>query len=222
MNDTSHDALIRDLTDNLAPVQRLHSPAWRASVWFAAVLVLGLFGAWFADLSALRERLMGSPDMWLAAVGSALTAILAAFAAFQLSVPGGSRLWALLPVPPALLWVIASGVGCLRTTLISGTHAAGITQERDCLLVIIGLSVPLSALMILMLRKAYALQPGLTALIAGLASAAAAATLLNFYHPFDATASDLGVHAAAVAVVVIANRMFGARSLATENFSQAA
>jgi hypothetical protein len=66
------------------------------------------------------------------------------------------------------------------------------------------------------------LQPGLTALIAGLASAAAAATLLNFFHPFDATASDLGIHAAAVAFVVIANRLLGARSLAAENLSHPA
>lgn len=222
MNDTSHDALIRGLTDDLAPVKRLPAPALRALVWFGAVVVLGLFGAWFADMPELKERLMGAPDMWLAVTGSTLTAILAAFAAFQLSVPGRSRLWSLLPVPPALLWITASGVGCLRTTLLPGTHAAGITQERDCLLVIVCLSLPLSALMILMLRKAYALQPGLTALIAGLASAAAAATLLNFFHPFDATASDLTVHAAAVAFVVIANRLFGARSLAAENFSRPA
>src|SRR6185312_14902606 len=205
MNDTSHDALIRGLTDDLAPVKRLPAPAWRATVWFAAVIALALFGAWFADLPELKERLMGAPDMWLAVIGSTLTALLAAFAAFQLSVPGRSRLWALLPLPPALLWIAASGVGCLRSTLIPGTHAAGITQERDCLLVIVCLSLPLSALMILMLRRAYALQPGLTALIAGLASAAAAATLLNFFHPFDAAATDLTVHVFAVAIVIGAN-----------------
>ena len=56
------------------------------------------------------------------------------------------------------------------------------------------------------------------------ASAAAAATLLNFFHPYDATASDLMVHAAAVAAVVAANRLFGARSLVpalvSEKFSR--
>ena len=220
-NDTSHDALIRGLADDLSPVTPLAAPAWRAAGWLAAVVLLGICGAWFADLPALAHRLSATPDMYLAVAGSTLTAVLAAFAAFQLSLPDRSRLWALLPLPPALVWILASGVGCLRTSLITGTHAPEMSEERDCLLVIVGLSLPLSVLLIVMLRKAYALQPGLTALIAGLASAAAAATLLNFFHPYDATASDLAVHFAAVAAVVMANRMFGARTLATDNFARA-
>jgi hypothetical protein len=221
-NDTPHDALISDLARDLAPVTPLATPAWRAFVWIAAVAALALCGAWFADLPALGRRLSATPDMWLAVAGSTLTTLLSAFAAFQLSLPDRSRLWALLPLPAALLWIAASGFGCLRIALIPGTHAAEINEERDCLLIIIGLSVPLSVLLIAMLRKAYTLQPGLTALMAGLAAAAAAATLLNFFHPYDATASDLAVHAAAVAAVVAASRLFGARSLATENIRQPA
>ncbi len=220
-NQPSHDALIRDLTDDLVPVKPLSAPAWRVLFWLAAVVALGIAGAWFADLPALERRLSAAPDMWLAVAGSTLTALLAAFAAFQLSMPDRSPWWALLPVPAALVWIVASGVGCLRTTLIADTHPIGMSEERDCLLVIVCLSLPLSVLMIVMLRKAYALNPGLTALIAGLASAAAAATLLNFFHPYDATASDLMVHAAAVAVVIAANRLFGMRSLVPEKISRA-
>ena len=44
-NPSSHDALIRDLTDDLAPVQPLPAPAWRALVWLAAVAVIGIAGA---------------------------------------------------------------------------------------------------------------------------------------------------------------------------------
>jgi hypothetical protein len=47
----------------------------------------------------------------------------------------------------------------------------------------------------------------------GLASAAAAATLLNFFHPFDAAATDLAVHAVAVVIVVAAARALGGRTL---------
>jgi hypothetical protein len=216
-NDTSHDALIRDLSGDLAPVTPLAAPVWRTLVWLVAVAILAVIGAWFADLPALGRRLSATPDMWLAVAGSTLTALLSVFAAFQLSLPDRSRLWGFLPLPAALLWIAASGVGCLRTSPITGTHAAEISEERDCLLIIIGLSFPLSALLIVMLRKAYSLQPGLTALMAGLAAAAASATLLNFFHPYDATASDLAVHAAAVAAVVAAIRLFGARSLAPEN-----
>jgi hypothetical protein len=159
--------------------------------------------------------------MWLAVLGSSLTAVLAAFASFQLSLPDRSNRWGLLPLPALLLWLGASGIGCLRSALIPGTHAAVLAEERDCLLIIIGLSLPLSVLLVSMLRKGYSQNPnsqnpGLTALSAGLAAAAAAATLLNFFHPFDATASDLTVHAAAVALVIAANRLIGNRQLTHE------
>lgn len=86
-------------------------------------------------------------------------------------------------------------------------------ETGDCLLFIIALSVPLSAALILMLRRAYSLAPGLAAAMAGLASAAAAATLLNFFHPYDAAATDLTVHLVAVGIVVLALRAVGARAL---------
>jgi hypothetical protein len=125
----------------------------------------------------------------------------------------------LLPLPAALLWIVASGVGCLRAWFVPGTHAADLSEARDCLIFIVGLSVPLSALLVMMLRRACPLWPGLTASIAGLASAAAAATLLNFFHPFDAAATDLAVHVFAVAIVIMANRAFSGRLLTT-NFSR--
>jgi hypothetical protein len=62
-----------------------------------------------------------------------------------------------------------------------------------------------------MLRRGYSLQPNLTLLVGGLACAAAAATLLNFFHPYDAAATDLTVHAFAVAIVILATRFFGGR-----------
>jgi hypothetical protein len=77
----------------------------------------------------------------------------------------------------------------------------------------ISLSVPLSAALIGMLRRAYSLAPPLTATMAGLASAAAAATLLNFFHPFDTAVGDLGVHSVAVLIVVAAARAVGSRTL---------
>jgi hypothetical protein len=134
-------------------------------------------------------------------------------AAFQLSLPDANRAWALLPLPAALLWVTASGLGCLRAWLVPGTHVAELTEARDCLMFIIAISIPLSILMFMMLRRACSLQPGLTAAIAGLATAAAAATLLNFFHPFDAAATDLVVHACAIAVVIVASWAFSGRLL---------
>ena len=174
---SANERLISDLATDLAPVRRLRPPSVRALAWLAVVVATATVLAMIADLSALGHRLSSAPDMWLSVTGSTLTAILAAIAAFQLSLPDARRTWALLPLPAALLWIVASGVGCLRTWFVPGTHAADLSEARDCLIFIVGLSVPLSALLIIMLRRACPLQPGLTALIAGLASAAAAATL---------------------------------------------
>ena len=211
--DRPHDRLIGALAANLQPVRPLWSPPLRALIWLALVVVLAAALAAFANLAAMWHRLMATPDMWLAVIGSAATAVAAAFAAFELSLPDRSRAWALLPLPAFALWLGASGLGCLRAYILPGTHVAAMGETRDCLVFIVGLSVPLSAALIFMLRRAYTLAPGLTATMAGLASAAAAATLLNFFHPYDAAATDLAVHLVAVGIVVLALRAVGARAL---------
>lgn len=212
-----HDRLIGALAVNLQPVRPLWSPLGRALIWFALVAVIAAALAMFANLPAMWHRLAATPDMWLAVIGSASTAAAAALAAFELSMPDRSRAWALLPLPAFALWLGASGLGCLRAYVLPGTHVATMGEARDCLVFIVGLSLPLSAVLIVMLRRAYSLAPTLTATMAGLASAAAAATLLNFFHPYDAAATDLTVHLAAVVVVVVALRIVGSRAL--RNFS---
>jgi hypothetical protein len=211
--DGSNDQLIGALAANLRPVRPLPTPALRTLLWLMLVAAVAAALATFSDLAVMWHRITASSDMWLAVLGSIATMATAAFAAFELSLPDRSRAWALLPLPAAALWVGASGLGCMGGYVLPGTHVAAIGDARDCLLFIIGLSVPLSATLIVMLRRAYSLAPPLTAAMAGLASAAAAATLLNFFHPFDAAATDLAVHAVAVAIVVAAAWAFGTRTL---------
>ena len=206
-----HDTLIQQLTGDLAPVKPLAPPFWRALIWIAVVAAIAFVAAMATDRHAIAHRLMAEPDMWLAVVGSTLTAMLAAHAAFQLCLPDRSSYWALLPLPPALLWIAASGAGCLRALRIADTRPPTVGDERDCLIIIIALSIPLSLLLLVMLRKGHTLLPGLTTLTAGLAAAAASATLLMFFHPFDATASDLIAHGVAVVIVVACVRYFGGR-----------
>jgi hypothetical protein len=217
-----HDALIQQLTGDLAPVKPLAPPFWRALIWIAVVAAIAFVAAMATDRHAIAHRLMAEADMWLAVVGSTLTAILAAYAAFQLCLPDRSSYWALLPLPAALLWIAASGAGCLRVLRIAGTRPPTVGDERDCLLIIIALSIPLSLLLLVMLRKGHTLLPGLTTLTAGLAAAAASATLLMFFHPFDATASDLIAHGVAVVTVVACVRYFGGRILPPKNNSASA
>jgi hypothetical protein len=214
MSFTSHDQLIHGLTADLKPVRRLQHPALRAAIWLAVVAVIAVGLAAFADVNAMWQRITAAPDLWLAVIGSTLTAILAVFAAFELSLPDASRAWAALPLPAAILWIAASGLGCLRTWIAPQAYVAAMSEARDCLIFIVALSVPLSALLFLMLRRAYPLCLGLTASVGGLAVAAAAATLLNFFHPYDAAATDLVVHTMAVAIVIavisaFAGKIFG-------------
>ena len=210
-----HERLIGELAADLRPVRQLRPPGLRALVWLAVVGVAGVGLASISDLGAVQELLAATPDMWLALAGSAATAVLAALSAFQLSLPDRRPAWALLPLPAALLWLGASGLGCLHGWALPDVHPASLGDAMDCLAFILGLSIPLSALLVVMLRRAATLQPDLTAAMAGLAAAAAAATLLAFVHPFDASVTDLVVHVVAVLAVVAVNRAWGGRLLGT-------
>ncbi|MDE2317662.1 MAG: DUF1109 family protein [Xanthomonadaceae bacterium] len=209
----SNDSLIAALSAELVPVRRL-LPPWRRTLgWLALVVAIAmLLFAHYGDQPMLR-RWAGAPDLAWAALGAVLTAVTAAWAAFTLAVPGRSRAWAWLPLPPALLWIGASGLGCLRTWLAPGTSIATLHQSADCFVFIVAFSIPLSALLVWLVRRACPLRPLLTAMLVGLASAAASASLLEICHAYDAAATDLFTHALAVGVVVAANAAMGGRLL---------
>ncbi len=206
------DRLVEDLASDLEPVSRLATPPLRALAWFAAVLGLAVLLAPLADLHSLGARLQ-VPDLCVAAIGAILTALCAALAAFQTSVPGRSWLWALLPLPPLVLWIGASGLGCLRAWIAPDSNIADAAEMRGCLTFLLCVSLPLSALLVVMLRRACPMRPNLTAALGGLATAAAAATLLVPFHPHDATASDLAIHAFGVGLIIALNGLAGGRLL---------
>jgi hypothetical protein len=218
----SIDRLICALGADLAPVRRLSSPVVRAFGWLAMVAAIGVALATVADVHAMIRRLAAAPDMWIAGVGSLLTAVLAVLGAFQLSLPDRNAAWALLPLPAAAVWIVASGFGCLRQWLVPDTYPVSLDATEICLIVILGISMPLSIVLIIMLRRACSLRPNLAAAIGGLACAAAAATLLDFIHPYDAAAIDLAAHAFAVGAVITANGIFGGRILANQKNGLAA
>lgn len=199
------DRLIERLAGDLRPVRPLAPPVVRALVWLAAVAALGIALAAISDMGAFRTRMADVPDLRCAAVGAALTAIAAAIAAFQISVPGRRPAWMLIPVLPALLWLGASGWGCMRGWHLPWMQPATAQDSAHCALFITAVSIPLSALLLLLLRRAVPLYPTRVAAFGGLAAAAAAASLLCLFHPEDASAIDLIVHLSAVGLVVIGN-----------------
>lgn len=207
-----HEALIEALGAELAPVRRLLPPWRRALGWLVVVAVVAavLFVRYGA--TTMLHRWNTAPDLGLAACGAVITAITAALASFVLAVPGRPLTWAWLPVPSALLWIGASGLGCLSAH-IPGMPVMSLRGANDCLIFIVTFSIPLSGLMIWLLRRACPLRPMLSAVLVGLASAAASASLLEICHNFDATASDLVMHALAVVLVVGLNALMGGRLL---------
>ena len=84
-------------------------PAVRAVLWMDVAVLLGVAFA-FARTPALAQAGVWT---WVALLGSTLTAVLAALAAFELSAPKRSSAWVLLPTPAFLLWIAASGLGCV-------------------------------------------------------------------------------------------------------------
>jgi hypothetical protein len=212
-DDAAEAALIDRLAADLRPVRRLSTPNRQALLWLALVAAIAAALAAVSRLGAVEHRLMAADDMWLSAVGSVATAILAAIAAFQLSRPDRQHLWALLPLPAVVLWLGASGAGCLRQAPLPGMPEATMHQTMECLRFIVGFSVPLSIVLLLMLRRARPLWPAGVAAMGGLAAAAASASLLWFVHPYDASTLDLAIHAVGVTLVVVVVRLGGLRVL---------
>ena len=209
----SHQALIDRLGTDLVPVRRLLPPGLRTAGWLLLVAALAAGLLMHYGAGPMLRRWAATPDLAWAGIGAVATAISAAWAAFALGVPGRRAAWAWLPLPGAVLWIGASGLGCLRTWIAPGTEVAGLHQTADCLIFIIAFSIPLSALLIVLLRRACPLRPVLAAVLVGLASASASASLLEICHAFDSAATDLLTHALAVAAVVAVNAAMGGRLL---------
>ncbi|GLQ96000.1 NrsF family protein [Dyella mobilis] len=207
-----HEALIDTLGAELTPVRRLPPPWRRALGWLLVVAVIAAVMFMHYGAHTMLHRWAAAPDLGWAACGAVLTAVTAVLAALVLAVPGRPTAWAWLPVPSTVLWIGASGLGCLRAH-IPGMPVMDLHGANDCLIFIISFSIPLSGLLIWLLRRACPLRPVLTAVMVGLASAAASASLLEICHNFDAAATDLLMHALAVAIVVAANAAMGGRLL---------
>lgn len=204
-------ALIGDLSADLRPVRPLWKPLLRAAVWSVGVAALAVY--LYATGGRLRLGVAETPDAFvvIGIAASVVTAVLAAFAAFEVSLPDRSAAWALLPLPALAVWVAATGLGCLANLGSNdpGMFGATLKEAQQCLVFIAKWSLPVSLALILMLRRARPLRPMLVAVLGGLAAAGAGAALLIMVHVHESTVLDLLLHFAAVGLVVALNAAVG-------------
>lgn len=212
--------LIGELSADLRPVRRLAPPWLRTIYWLAAVLCLALVLVGIRVVFSWNGQPEVDPYVIPGALASGVTALLAAFAAFELSLPDRSSAWALLPLPAFATWVAINGLGCVAS-LANPAVQNNVPLFFTCLSIIFALSIPLSVATIVMVRRARPLRPLPVAILGGLAAAAAGATLLVLVHPHDSAVLDLCSHALAVAVVVSINVLVGGRLFVpANNFSR--
>jgi len=200
----STERLIERLVAEAGPVRRLRPPAIRAGLWLtAAGAAIALFVYVFADFGMFFRR-ASDAKLAIELIATLITGIAATFAAFELSLPDRSARWALLPLPPLAVWIGTSGYSCYRHWLSFGPGGWEIGESANCFVFILSASIPLGVSILILLRRAAPLAPIPVAAASGLSVAAIAAFALQFFHPFDVTFMDLGVHVVAVTIVVFA------------------
>lgn len=207
------DALIDTLAADARPVRPLRPPLARAAGWIAAVTILGGLAVYLlADVQQLFARYDGRAEMMaLEMIAMLATGVLAIAAAFLVAIPGRSKRWLLAPLAPFAAWLLLSGAGCYREFARNGP--SGIGHSLDCLYFILAVSLPLGATLVWLLARARPIDPLPVALLGGLGTAATAAFILQFFHPFAVTFIDLAIHLIAIAAVVGVAALLNRRAL---------
>jgi hypothetical protein len=202
------ERLIERLAAEAEPVRRLRPPGLRAALWLLAVAAVAAMGiAALADLDVFARRAQ-DPKLVADMIATLVTGIAAVLAAFELSLPDRRPAWALLPLPPLAAWIATSGYTCYRHWITFGPDGWELGESTHCFRFILSVSVPLGVTLWLLLRQARPLAPARVAAVGGLGVAAIAATLLQFFHPFDVTLMDLSVHAVAIAIVIAVSSLW--------------
>ena len=198
------ERIVEALVADAWPVRTLASPLVRAAAVVTTLLLfVGVAVAARGDVGQLLLRYAGREDVLAWEMTSMLTTgVLAVTAAFFLSVPGRSRLWLLLPLPPFSAWLLLSGFGCYQQLLRPGPSGWELGESFHCLLFIVGTSILIGGPVAWRLSQARPINPLPVAVAAGLGTAALAAFLLQFFHPFAVTLLDLALHLTGILLVI--------------------
>ncbi len=183
------------------------------------LVAIGILGAlaiaFMSDVPAMLARYAGrEPMMALEMAAMLATGMLGVAGAFFLSIPGRSRRWLAAPLPAFFAWIGLSGLGCYDDFVRNSAAGWGLGHSLDCLLFILTTSLAVGLPLAWLLSRARPVDPLPVALLGGLGSAALAAFLLQFFHPFAVTFLDLAVHLAAIGLVIGGAAMLRRRALA--------
>ena len=208
------DDLIVELARAAHPIRPLPRPSVRLAQWTAALV----------PLTALCVIVIGPRrDVWhaiqqLTFVGTAaatlVTALLAAAAAFVLSVPGVERspVQRVMPLAAGGLWALMLAVG-LTTGGDAVRRLAALPFHWLCLIEIAGLGLVPGWALFAMLRRAAPLRRTWSAALATLAAVGLGAAATQFLCPIDDPAHLLVGHVLPVAFLAIGGAIAGRRAL---------
>jgi len=179
--------LIESLVAGAKPVRRLRPPVARAALWLLfALAIVSLLAVSHGLRPDLGARL-GQPLFVTGLAASLVTGVLAAFAAFIVSLPDRSRIWLLLPAPALALWVSTISYECLTEWVSIRPDGVSLGEAADCFATLVLTSVPLWLAVLLMLRHVALLRSAAAAVAASLAVAATTSTALALFHDMDAS-----------------------------------
>jgi len=209
----STEELIVSLSGGLAPVRRLRAPMVRALNWIVlAAVVIALLTLWRGFRVDMSEQ-MHDPAYWIQVIGAALTGVLATLSVFEISLPDRSRLWAILPLPAALMWATGFAYGCLGHWIDVPADAAIMQDSMRCLTTIILATIPLGLVLWLMMRRTHPLRPMSSAWIGALAVAGFADTAHLLLHPVQASLLVLAINLIPVGLILLTGGFGGGRRL---------
>jgi hypothetical protein len=205
--------LIDSLAANMTPVRRLRPPLMRAACWLLlAATVVALLAVSQGVRSDLMQRLL-DPVFAAGLAGAVLTGVLAAAAAFLVSLPDRSRSWLLLPAPAVAIWLSNIGYQCLTQWISIGPNGVSLGEATRCLATLVLTSLPLSLALLVMLRYVAPLRPLAVTLMGSLSVAAITATALSLFHAGDATLMVIMFNFGTAILFVGIGGLFGRRVL---------
>lgn len=205
--------LIDTLAAQLVPVRPLRPPLLRALGWLALAAVVLVMLATAQGVRGDLQARLHDPAFLLTIGGALLTGVLAAVAAFMLSVPDRSGLWLLLPAPALVLWLSSVGAQCLTAWVSLDPAGMHLGETARCFATLVLTSLPLSLALLLMLRRAAPLRPLPVSLAGSIAVAALTASALSVFHRADATALILAWNLGTTALFAALAAAFGRRLL---------